>query len=180
MNKSTPYKNTFFPTLGKSSLLSFLFLAAFSAPCFAQATVTIGGSNWTAPISAITEAGSNYPQNLESSANQVLVSASLPALLSGARVSVHYQPDPIWNGSLSIAARRTGNGQTLCLLCAVTGGTTYQPVTTVATEMFRIQTLLTLTTFNNIPVQLRLSGASVTIPAATYRARIVFTISGIQ
>lgn len=180
MNISIYYKNRRTYTSRTSVVLFYLLMIFCMKQSVAQGTMTVGGTNWTVPILPITEAGANYSGSYQSTANQILVSATLPALLSGARVSVQYQADPTWHGSLNIAARRTGNGQTLCVLCSVTGGTTYQPVTTVATELFRIQTLLTLTTFNNIPVQLRLSGASVTIPAASYRARIVFTISGIQ
>lgn len=177
-NISIYYKNRRAYTLRTSVVLFYLLVIFWTKQSVAQ-TMTVGGTNWTVPISPITEAGANYSGSYQSAANQILVSATLPALLSGARVSVQYQADPTWHPSLSIAARRTGTGQTLCLLCSVTGGTTYLPVTTVATELFRIQTVLTLTTFNNIPVQLRLSGVSVTIPAATYRARVVFTIGGL-
>lgn len=180
MNITTYYKSRLADPLRTTVILFFLLITNFwMKQSVAQGTMTVGGTNWTVPFSPITEAGSNYSGTYQSAADQILISATLPALLSGARVSVQYQADPTWNGSLSIAARRTGNGQTLCVLCNVTGGTTYQPVTTVATELFRIQTLLTLTTFNNIPIQLRLSGVSVTVPAASYRARVVFTIGAI-
>lgn len=176
MNNLKPYRTSLVYPMRITAVLLALFITSCITPSFAQGTINVGGTNWTVPISPITEAGANYAASYESVANQILISATLPILLSNARISVQYQANPTWHGSLNIAARRTGSGQTLCVLCAVTGGTTYLPITTVATELFRIQNVLALTTFNNIPVQLRLSGVSVTTPAASYGARVIFTI----
>lgn len=142
-------------------------------------TLSVTGTNWAVPIAPITEAGNNYTGTYESAANQVILAASVPLLLGNAKVSVHYEPNPTWHNSLLLAAKRTGNGTTLCVLCSITGGTTYLPFTQTAVELFRIQAVLALASYSNIPIQIQLSGVSVTTPVASYNSRIVFTISGL-
>lgn len=142
-------------------------------------TLTVSGSNWTVPISPVVEAGNNYQTTYESATDQILLAASVPLLLGSGKVSVHYQPNPSWNNSLILSAKRTGNGTTLCLLCTLTGGTAYLPLTQTAVELFRIQAVLALASYSNIPIQLQLSGVSVTVPASSYQSRVVFTISAL-
>ena len=155
-----------------------LFLLSFCA-MKAQRTLTVGGTNWVVSIPSITEAGSNYAGTYESAANQILLTASIPLLLSSGKVSVHYEGNPTWNPNLILQAKRTGDGTTLCLLCIITGGTAYQTVTFTDIELFRITAIAALASYTNIPIQLQLSGVSVTIPAATYNSRLVFTISAL-
>ncbi|MFP3599058.1 hypothetical protein [Chryseobacterium sp. SIMBA_029] len=173
--KSTRHfsENLFF-----TKYLSILLLLLCSYYVKAQ-TLTVTGTAWTVPITAITEAGTNYTGTYQSAANQVLLAASVPLLLGNAKVSVHYQPNPTWNSSLILSARRTGNGTTVCVLCSITGGTTYITLTQTDIELFRISAVLALGAYNNIPIQLELSGVSVTIPATTYHSNVVFTISAI-
>jgi hypothetical protein len=59
------------------------------------------------------------------------------------------------------------------------GGTTYQALTLTAVELFRIQAVVALTSYTGINVQFQLSGVSVTIPAATYQSRVVFTVASL-
>ncbi|WP_294285035.1 hypothetical protein [uncultured Chryseobacterium sp.] len=145
-----------------------------------QRTLTVGGTNWVLNIPAITEAGTNYTGTYESATNEILLAATVPLLLGSGKVSMHYEANPTWNSNLILNARRTGNGTTSCTTCTITGGTTYTniPVTTDV-ELFRITAVLALAAYTNIPVQLQLSGVSVTIPATTYSSRIVFTISAL-
>ncbi|RKT00800.1 hypothetical protein [Chryseobacterium defluvii] len=142
-------------------------------------TLTVSGSNWSVSVPSITEAGSNYGGTYESSTNQILLTASVPLLLGSGKVSVHYEANPTWHNSLILSVRRTGNGTTLCALCSISGGTTYQTVTQTDIELFRIQAVLALASYSNIPIQLQLSGVSVTIPASSYQSRMVFTISAL-
>ncbi|WP_228442196.1 hypothetical protein [Chryseobacterium nematophagum] len=130
-------------------------------------------------IPSITEAGTNYAGTYESATNQVILTASVPLLLGNGKVSVHYEPNPTWNASLILSAKRTNNGSTVCALCSITGGTTYQTVTQTDIELFRIQAVLALASYTGINIQLQLSGVSVTIPATTYNSKVVFTISSI-
>nr|WP_314495216.1 hypothetical protein [uncultured Chryseobacterium sp.] len=156
----------------------FFILLIFTVQIKSQ-TITVTGANWTVPLPSITEAGSNYSGTYESSTNQIILAATVPLLLGNAKVTVHYEPNPNWNSALILSARRNGNGTTVCALCTITGGTTYLPFTQTAVELFRIQAVLALASYSNIPVQIQLSGVSVTIPAANYNSRIVFTISAL-
>lgn len=145
-----------------------------------QRTLTVSGTNWSVNIPAITEAGNNYAGTYESAANEILLGATVPLVLGNGKVSMHYEADPVWHPNLILNARRTGNGTSSCTTCTITGGTTYTniPLTTDV-ELFRIAAVLALASYTNIPVQLQLTGVSVTIPAATYSSRIVFTISAL-
>lgn len=158
--------------------LSIVILLLSSYAVKAQ-TLTVSGTSWAVPILSITEAGSDYSGPYQSAANQILLTASVPLLLGSAKVSVHYQANPTWNNSLILSAKRTGNGTTVCLLCNITGGTTYQALTLTDIELFRIVAVLALASYSNIPIQLELSGVSVTISAAAYNSRVVFTISAL-
>lgn len=158
--------------------ISIFFLILAGGFCKGQ-SLTVGGSNWTVSIPSITEAGSNYAGSYESAANQILLAASVPLLLGSAKVSVHYIANPTWNSSLGLNIKRTGNGTTVCLLCTITGGTTYQALTITDVELFRIAAVLALASYSNIPIQLQLTGVSVTVPAAAYGSRVVFTIGSL-
>ena len=155
-----------------------MILLGFATSIKSQ-TLTVGGTNWTVPITPITEAGNNYSGTYESTANQILLAASVPLLLGNGKVSVHYEPNPAWHSSLILSARRTGTGSTLCVLCTLTGGMSYLALTQTAIELFRIQAVLALASYSNIPIQIQLSGVSVTTPVANYNSRIVFTISAL-
>jgi hypothetical protein len=156
----------------------FPFLIVLAVKANSQ-TLTVSGSNWTVPITPILEAGTNHQGTYESNANQILIAASVPLLLGSGKVSVHYEPNTSWNSALILSAKRTGNGTTLCVLCTLTGGTSYLAFTQTAVELFRIQAVLALASYSNIPIQLQLSGVSVTLPASSYQSRVVFTVSAL-
>lgn len=139
-------------------------------------TLTISASPWNVNFMQIVEAGEDYVCTYESAASQILLNARVPLLLSSGKVSVHYEANPTWNDALKLSVRRTGNGTTLCVLCSISGGTNYQNITTVGTELFNIKAVLALAAYNDVPIQLRLSGVSVKVPAANYQSRVVFTI----
>ncbi|WBV50870.1 hypothetical protein [Chryseobacterium gambrini] len=145
-----------------------------------QRTLTVGGTNWTVTIPSITEAGNNYTGTYESSTNQIILAASVPLLLTSGKVSMHYVANPTWNSNLILSARRTGDGTTTCVGCSISGGTTYTVIPpTTDIEFFRITAVLALASYSNIPVQLQLSGVSVTLPATSYNSQIIFTISAL-
>lgn len=157
----------------------YLVILLLSSYLVKAQTLIVNGTSWAVPILSITEAGSDYSGPYQSAVNQVLLTASIPVLLGSAKVSVHYQANPTWNNSLLLSTRRTGNGTTVCLLCSITGGTNYQTLTLTDVELFRITAVAALAAYSNIPIQLQLSGVSVTIPAAAYNSRAVFTISAL-
>ncbi|KAA5531708.1 hypothetical protein [Paenimyroides baculatum] len=139
----------------------------------------INGTNWTVNIPSITEAGNNYAGSYESNSNQVEINLQLPALLGVRAVKIHYTPNN-WHNSLTIEARKTGNGNLglICVGCSLnpSGTSAYKIITQVSTELFRGTGILNLVTISNIPIQLKINGISVTIPADNYSATIVFTI----
>jgi hypothetical protein len=176
--KEMKYNINFFKkrtSSGKSICILLLFFVSITS---AQ-SLTVGGTNWTPTVPSITEAGTDYAGPYESATNQILLTASVPLLLGGAKVSVRYIANPTWNNSLVLNIKRTGNGTTVCLLCTITGGTTYQAVTLTDVELFRIAAVLALASYSNIPIQLQLTGVSVTVPAAAYGSRVVFTIGAL-
>ncbi|PUB32745.1 hypothetical protein C8J95_104146 [Elizabethkingia sp. YR214] len=154
-----------------------LFILVLGANNTKAQTLIIGGNDWTVNIPHITEAGTNYAGTYESLTNQILLTISVPLLLGTGKVSVRYVPNPTWNNALALAAKRTDDGTTLCVLCSITGGKdNYIPLTQTDIELFRITAVLALAAYNNIGIQLRLSGVSVTVPAANYQARVIFTV----
>lgn len=160
------------------SLFSIVFVCLHTYDTQAQ-TMTIVSSPWNVTIPPITEAGSNYTGTYESATDQSSLTVRVPLLLGFGKVSVSYQPNPIWNDNLQLAVKRTNNGVTLCVLCGISGGTNYQTLTPTATELFRIGAVLDLADYNNINIQYQLSGVSVTVPVANYQSRIVYTVSAL-
>ncbi|SDH51221.1 hypothetical protein SAMN05421846_1013 [Chryseobacterium taeanense] len=158
---------------------NFLFLLFLSFHLKSQRTLTVDGTNWSPAIPSITEAGNDYSGVYESLSNQIYLNASIPLLLASGKISVHYEAISTWNSSFILQARRTGNGTTTCLLCSISGGTSYTTIPSTDVELFQIQAVASLASYSNIPVQLKLSGISVTIPATSYSSRIVFTISAL-
>ncbi len=151
-------------------------------------SITVEGNHWSIPITPITEAGKDYVGTYESANDQMLISVSITgliALLIQADVSVHYETNTLWNNNLTIKIKRTGNGIDggICLLCSIADGENYQPVTTNSSYFFKITKGIGIglgsatNTRNYIPVQLEISGISVTVPVDNYSATIVFTIA---
>ncbi|WP_312902788.1 hypothetical protein [Chryseobacterium taichungense] len=107
------------------------------------------------------------------------MNATVPLLLASGKITMHYEPNSTWNTNLILQARRTGTGTTTCVLCSISGGTSYTTIPSTDVELFQIQAVASLASYSNIPIQLQLSGISVTIPATSYNSRIVFTISAL-
>lgn len=131
-------------SLHKTSLIKYLY-AVLMVGCFYQLksqTLAVNGTSWSVPVTSITEAGTNYTGIYQSTTNQVLLAATIPLVLGNGKVSVHYQPNPTWNNALVLSAKRTGNGTTLCLLCTITGGSSYIALTQTDIELFRINAVL--------------------------------------
>lgn len=181
------------PFLKEQFLKSYLYIIALIMGSYMEGqTINIAGTNWTVSVPAITEAGSNYTGTYDNP-SQLTLSGNLPGSFlnlltsSGAKISMHYVPST-WNSNLHLYAKRNGGTATisgLCLLCSATinGGT----AAFIEIPQASSATLSTITftgllglgnsvTYSGINVQLEISGVSVTIPAATYSAQIVFTI----
>lgn len=160
--------------------MRLLLLAGALLICIAATsqTIIVGGTNWNPVIPTITEAGSDYVGIYESTSSQMSLSLTVPILLGTGKVSVRYEPNPIWNNTLKIDVRKLNNGSGLCFLCSMTPdqATPYKEVLTNDVELFRVVAVLSLTTVTNIGLNLRVRGVSVTTPVDNYTARIVFTI----
>lgn len=180
-------------TLIKRYLYTFILFLIGSG--MEAQVVNVSGS-WTASIPSITEAGTNYAGTYDNTANtgtnQIILSGTLPGSFlnllssSGAKMTMHYTSNP-WNTSMTLSAKRTGGTTTIhgvCLLCtaSINGGTNYIPipqasdVTFVTFAFGGVLGLGNSVTFADIVLLLQVSGVSVTIPAGTYGARVVFTI----
>lgn len=171
--------------------LCIILLTACS--CLRAQTVSISG-NWTASVPTITEAGNNYTGTYDNTtSNQIVMSGTLPGSFlnlltsTGAKISMHYVSNP-WNSAMVLAAKRTGGTATIngvCLVCSATinGGTNYitipeaTDVTFVTITFTGLLGLSNSITLSGITLLLQVSGVSVTIPASTYGARVVFTVA---
>lgn len=124
----------------------------------------------------VTEAGNNYSDQYTSPSGQMKITVGVPLLLGSGKVTVQHVPTN-WDDRLGIRIRREGVGSTLlCALCSINNGQTYINVGQTATYFFDVTTLLNLLMFNDMELQLQITGASVLIPANTYATKIVFTI----
>ncbi|GGM95293.1 hypothetical protein GCM10010967_30890 [Dyadobacter beijingensis] len=147
-------------------------LAAFTAS--AQTFVINSGTSWSIPslASTITKAGKNYEHIETSSASQTLVKVN--ALL-GWTVTAHLSSTSNWDSALKLSVQRTGNGTGIAIL---SGGTTYIQLTSTPQTFFT--GLLNLTAHrDNIPIQYKIEGLSVTLPVKTYTTTVTYTISGL-
>lgn len=157
-------------------------LLLIACPLFIQAQVLNSMGSWTPTIdpSQISEAGMDYPNtyNIQSTANQTTIELQrgggfFATYLSQWRVDVS-KNDVQWDNRLRLEIRRTGNGNAQgfwIFSTSITGGTNYIPVGNVSSQFFTGNGI-----FVNIPIQYRLSGFSVLMPAQNYSTDVVFTL----
>lgn len=158
--------------------ISFLFITFASK---GQVFQVSGSGTWSPTVSttAITEAGRDYGNSyaLESLSNQTLINLQrsgsfFQVYLSSWRVDIS-RSDVNWNNNLQLEVRRTGNGTgTGWWIFApnIANGTNYQPVSTASSQFFTGNGI-----YRNIPIQYRIRGLSVLIPADTYSTNVVYT-----
>jgi hypothetical protein len=157
--------------------LLILFLCAVVTPSHAggQMDVTIPGGAWTVtrgPLQLTGAAGTDLDPDEESAANLVDIDIyPIFGNLGNWRLDIR-RTDTLWHADLSLYARRTGNGTAGSgSNPSITGGTNYQLLTTTDTSFFSGYRGRT-----NIPVQLRLTGMSVTLGVNAYRTTITYTL----
>lgn len=157
-------------------LLAFIFILGFESFLNAQ-SITVSGS-WNPVVNSniITEAGQDYPAGyaVESAANQSSINLTLGGGIfnvwfNGWRVDVQ-RSDILWPSGLIIETRRSSNG-TSSVFSSITGGTAYQQIHNSSNSFFQ-----GVGSFNNINVQYRISGMSITTPVNTYSTSITFTL----
>jgi hypothetical protein len=153
-------------------LIPALFLAAAYLPCLSQIQIDVSG-HWTysVPASNIADAGLDFTGIYTSSSNQVLISIDNDSRRFNYRVDVR-RSDISWNSSIKVRVKRTGNGVPKNSYCWVSGGTSYQKITT-SNQLFFTGYGRT----DDIPIRYRLRNISVLIPATNYSTTIIYTVT---
>lgn len=127
------------------------------------------------PSVAITEAGMDFQSEIEFSADEIIMSVSIfPQNLD----NVLYHPwqiqvsknDLEWNEALELYIRRTGDGKS-DYNNKPQNGYYYQKIDANSTFLFSGQGWINL-----IPLQIKITGLSVTLPAKSYATEIIFTL----
>jgi hypothetical protein len=155
-------------------ILSIIFFVLFQTIGYSQSiTVTQG---WTTAVASntITEAGLNYTGNVTSPNPQVYVSFTGFSSFSSYTVRVH-KADVDWNSALTLQVRRRGNG-TGGSGGSINGSTNYVTLTN-SPQVFYNGNVGLSSGRSSVPIQYRISGRTVLIPAKTYTTNIVYTIS---
>jgi len=142
----------------------------------ASVTITNGsqGANWNIPTlsSSITKAGKNYEHIETSALNHTVLKVNSLVFWN---VSVQQTVSSNWDPLLKLYVRRSGDGTGLV---TISGGSAFQQVTGASSLFF--SGLLGLGFGrDNIPIQYKIEGLSVLLPAKTYTTTILFTISGL-
>lgn len=161
----------------RSYILFFFLLSYFTQ---GQVIQTVGSWNPNISSNAIVEAGLNYATdyNVESLRNQTNVSLQRGGGFFGVyigswRVDIS-KVDLNWDSRLRLEVRRTGTGNGTgwwFFAPAISNGTVYQQIQNNATPFFQGNGV-----FTNIPIQYRISGLSVLIPAGNYSTTVVYTL----
>lgn len=121
------------------------------------------------------EAGNDIESEIETPSDAVHLSVNfMPNTLDNSMyrtwyITVHKE-DVVWNTALELLSRRTANGSN-AYGTQLQQGLEYQELGLLPTFFFSGQG-----GFNQIPIQFKLSGLSVTLPAQRYATEIVFTL----
>lgn len=127
------------------------------------------------PNSSITEAGMDFQNELEFSTNEVVISVAIsPQNLENVVYNswqIHVSKNDVdWNDSLKLYLRRSGSGKS-DYNNKPQNGTNYQIVDSSSSYLFEGNGWI-----NSIPIQIKLTGLSVTLPAKSYTTDIIFTL----
>ncbi|TLV03873.1 hypothetical protein [Dyadobacter luticola] len=159
----------------KAILTGFLWLCSLGV--FSQ-SITISnsstGGTWSVPTlsSTITSAGKNYEHTETTGASHTLIKINSLVVWT---VSVSMSTTSNWNSALKLSVRRTGDGTGLV---TISGGTNY--ILLSSTPQFFFNGLLGLGFGrDNVPVQYKIEGLSVTLPVKTYTTTVLYTITGL-
>jgi len=155
-------------------IIAFCIACMSTFACRAQTIVINSGNTWSIPsLSAtITKAGKNYEHIETSGASHTLLKVNA---IVGWSISAHLSTTSNWDSSLKLYVQRTGNGTGIAIL---SGGTTYIQLTSTPQVFFT--GLLNLTASrDNIPIQYKIEGLSVTLPVKTYTTTVTYTVSGL-
>ncbi|KAA0992840.1 hypothetical protein [Dyadobacter aurulentus] len=149
-------------------------LILLSGPVFGQSISINSGNTWTLPSPSVlvTTAGKNYEHIETSPTSQTLIRVTSLLLWS---VSVQMTNTSNWDPSLKLFVRRTGDGTGSAIL----GGSNNYIQLTTANQAFFWGLLSLGFNRDNVPVQYKIEGLSVTLPVKTYTTTIQYTITGL-
>lgn len=129
--------------------------------------------NWYLSIASteITEAGTDFAGTYESAVNQMMFSRNATATNKpNWNVTVN-KSDIFWNSKIKVWIRRTGNG-TPASGASISSGLNYQEIQNTPINFF-----YGYKEVDEVPLQLKVTGISVTIPANSYYTLLTFTIT---
>ena len=142
-----------------------------------QIAISVNGS-WNQNISSseISDAGEDFIGTYESFDDQVQIDIFqqffwLNLFNYDWQVSIRKE-DIDWNTNLLLEARRTGNGNPFLIQSIIDGGLTYNEIISID-QLFFWGNRTTL----NIPIQYKISGISLLLPATTLTTNIVYTVT---
>jgi len=157
-----------------------LFLFATLTSFGQQFKLSVDGSaTFDNSMFAVTEAGEDFPASVESTTSvfvSILSNDNLNKKINrNAKWAVTVQKtDVTWDNNLILEAKRTGDGSNANNngRVKINGGQNYQQITDVGLAFFDGKDEVI-----NIPVGLKISGASVTMGAKQFETNIVLTVS---
>lgn len=165
----------------KTGILFILLLSFFCGRTQSLRVDITGNASFDNSAYSVTEAGEDFPSSIESETSlymSVLYNTSWWGYVfypdKQWRIFVH-KSDINWDSDLTLSAQRTGTGSIVNSWWAqplfIRDGTNYQNITNNPVYFFRGRHGIT-----NIPVEFRLSGASLTMGARQFETSIVFTV----
>lgn len=163
-------------------IILFLFIILLKTMSISAQNVLVGVSgniNFNQSEVTISEAGEDISSAIES-LNSLLITVVYNddwnkrgnSPMNKWKIEI-YKSDLSWHPDLMLEAKRSGEGNRLDKRGNpyVQDGENYQPVTNNPTYFFKGRG-----EFNNIPVNFRISGASLTMGAETFETSVIFTV----
>ncbi|MBN1821844.1 MAG: hypothetical protein JXR31_14715 [Prolixibacteraceae bacterium] len=157
----------------------YIFILILFIPFGAKSQVQIsvtGDPVFLHTVFNLTEAGSDYSNTVTSTSGpyiDISHSNGLSRLFGNFswRVAIN-KSDIIWNSSLQIQVRRSGDGSGgSWFYNSISGGTNFQNVTDIPNNLFQGMGVR-----NDVPIQFRINNISVLVPADDYETTIYFTV----
>ncbi len=152
----------------------FIFIILISSHSFSQKIKVKGEWEKKFRLSDIKGAGNDYSEYYLSKKNQTKITVSShPSnhqddLYANFKVFVHREDDE-WHPNLILQIRRTGSGENNNN--NIFSGTEFQTITNSSSFFFN-----TIGKHEKIPIQYKILGISVLLPAQTYSTEVVFTV----
>ena len=158
-----------------SRLFTKIFIFLISLQCYSQMNVSVNETNLFDPIDTPIYAGENISTEIESDSNAYLITVNiLPnntnnTLYNSWHIDVQ-KSEIIWDSNLDLQIRLTGTGSSIYGNTA-SGQTSYGSIQNSNTTIVNGTGWI-----DNIPLQVKITGISVTLEAKNYSTDIIFTL----